>query len=349
MKKFMLFFVIFCMVCMVGEMAYADSDKILNPDNGHYYQRFDNTMTWHDAKAYCERIGGYLATVTSKAENDFVYNKLASLSPYEMVWIGATDEAEEGAWEWMGGEDWDYTNWPGDEPNNCSGIEHYLVYFTPQDPLGRAGFWNDLGTGNNGGCGCDGCTYEWYSMSLICEWEGSPIANAGTDQVVFEEVTLDGSQSHDPNGTIESYEWVLHHREDSAYDRAAEGVNPVVSNVQPGFYDVVLTVTDDDDVQGTDTMLLAVAGPCKEAWPQPNTNINLGRFNITKFKRINRTITGMFGTIDLPDLNLYDGDTVESRITVELFGALPNGSDLVMSEEATLTVRDRRNILMIRK
>lgn len=57
----------------------------------------------------------------------------------------------------------------------------------------------------------------------------------------------------------------------------------------------------------------------------------------------------MFGTIDLPDLNLYDGDTVESRITVELFGALPNGSNLVMSEEATLTVRDRRNILMIRK
>jgi len=337
------------MVCIVGEMAYADSDKILNPDNGHYYQRFDNTMTWHDAKAYCERIGGYLATVTSEAENDFVYNKLASLSPYEMVWIGATDEAEEGVWEWIGGEDWDYTNWPGDEPNNSSGIEHYLVYFTHQDPLGRAGLWNDLGTGNNGGCGRGGCTYEWYSMSLICEWEGSPIANAGTDQVVIEEITLDGSQSHDPNGTIESYEWVLHHREDSAYDRAAEGVNPVVSNVQPGFYDVVLTVTDDNDVQGTDTMLLAVAGPCKEAWPQPNTNFNLRRFNITKSKKINRTTTGMFGTIDLPDLNLYDGDTVESRITVELFGALPNGSNLVMSEEATLTVRDRRNILMIRK
>lgn len=38
----------------------AYKPKIQNPDNGHWYQRFDNAMTWHDAKDYCENMGGYL-------------------------------------------------------------------------------------------------------------------------------------------------------------------------------------------------------------------------------------------------------------------------------------------------
>ena len=36
--------------------VYADSDKIQNPSNGHWYQRFDTTMTWHEAKAFFESV-----------------------------------------------------------------------------------------------------------------------------------------------------------------------------------------------------------------------------------------------------------------------------------------------------
>lgn len=151
--------------------------RIKNPENGHWYQRFDNSLGWHDAKDYCESMGGYLATIASQAENDFVYNNLASFSPHEMVWLGATDETQEGTWEWVTGESWNFTNWDSGEPNNCSDIEHYLVYFTPNDPLGRAGLWNDLGEGNNGGCGCGGCINEWYPMSTICEWDNSVAFN----------------------------------------------------------------------------------------------------------------------------------------------------------------------------
>jgi hypothetical protein len=154
--------------------ALARAPGVLNPDNGHRYERFDQTMSWHDAGAYCEGLNGYLATITSRMEDDFVYDRLASFSPNEMVWLGATDELLEGAWGWQTGEVWDYANWAGGEPNNCSGIEHYLVYFTPHDPLGRAGFWNDLGIGEGGGCGCHGCDEEWYPMSFICEWDAAP-------------------------------------------------------------------------------------------------------------------------------------------------------------------------------
>jgi len=90
-------------------------------------------------------------------------------------------------------------------------------------------------------------------------WENTPpTANAGPDQVVLDsdEVTLDGSQSY---GTIVFYEWILHHRETST-DRFADGVKPVVSDLEPGFYEVKLTVTD-GELTDTDTMLLAV-GPC---------------------------------------------------------------------------------------
>ncbi len=66
------------------------------------------------------------------------------------------------------------------------------------------------------------------------------------------------------------------------------------------------------------------------------------------FKNKNRTWTNMFGTIDLPELTLHDGDQVESRITIELFDAL-EGGDLVISEEAKLKVKERPNLLVIRK
>ena len=90
----------------------------------------------------------------------------------------------------------------------------------------------------------------------------TPEANAGPDQVVFDEVTLDGGASSDPVGTIISYQWTLEHRENPAYNRAAEGVTATVSKIENVFYDVILTVTNSDGCPATDIMLLGAAGPC---------------------------------------------------------------------------------------
>ena len=76
------------------------SNAILNPTNGHYYKLIKQNMTWHDAKLYCESLGGYLATATSQAENDFIYNNLV-LKIGIFCWIGATDEVSEGTWLWV--------------------------------------------------------------------------------------------------------------------------------------------------------------------------------------------------------------------------------------------------------
>jgi hypothetical protein len=175
-----------------------------------------------------------------------------------------------------------------------------------------------------------------------------PIANAGVDLVVSNVVELDGSQSVDPDGTIELYQWALHHRENSNYDVTTESTNPIVtvSDLEPGFYEVTLTVRDDDDVTATDTMLLACSGPCA-AWPQPNANLNLSSFAIGRHKPTGRTFTKMFGETDLPEFSF--GSTVDSRITIELFGICPDGGDWVMSGEPTLKVRDGWKWFLITK
>ena len=103
---------------------------------------------------------------------------------------------------------------------------------------------------------------EPHPDTPILDLNQAPTSNCGADQVVFDEVTLDGRGSSDPDGSIVSYYWTLQHRTNSANNRDVSGDNPTVSNLNRGFYDVYLTVTDDGALTDTDTMLLAAAGSC---------------------------------------------------------------------------------------
>ncbi|MFQ5637066.1 MAG: cytochrome c peroxidase, partial [bacterium] len=88
-----------------------------------------------------------------------------------------------------------------------------------------------------------------------------PAANAGPDQSVtdadnngFEAVTLNGSASSDPDGSIISYVW--------SYDGAqiATGANPTVT-LGLGAHTFTLTVTDNQGAAGTDQVNITVQGP----------------------------------------------------------------------------------------
>ena len=98
--------------------------------NGHSYYRSTGSMTWTAARQACQSMGGYLVTITSAAENNFVFNTWPS------GWIGFTDEVVEGQWRWVTGESVTYTNWNGGEPNN-SNNEDYAQFV-------NGGRWNDL-------------------------------------------------------------------------------------------------------------------------------------------------------------------------------------------------------------
>ncbi len=111
--------------------------------NNHWYElsigtiyRWDNASTASMASSYLG-MSGYLATVTSQDENNFI---AALLPNVPSAFIGGfqppgTGEPTTG-WEWVTGEAWAYTNWNSGEPNDSNGEDHLEMY--------AHGAWNDL-------------------------------------------------------------------------------------------------------------------------------------------------------------------------------------------------------------
>ena len=97
-------------------------------NSGHTYAITSSAMTFADAQAAAAALGGYLTTINTKAENDWLTAKFEV--NYGDIWIGATDTASEGTWVWDNGTGDNFTSssvWPSDnttrmfcssEPNN---------------------------------------------------------------------------------------------------------------------------------------------------------------------------------------------------------------------------------------
>ena len=134
--------------------------------NGHAYKAYDQSMTWKEAEEYCKALGGHLATITSQNEQEFVVNTTQN-GTKRGYWLGGSDENQEGRWEWVTGEDWNYANWDSSQPDNYSEIEHYLhLYNLSSFWNNSVGVykWNDLPNDNHeyGGTAI---------MGFVCEWE----------------------------------------------------------------------------------------------------------------------------------------------------------------------------------
>ena len=121
--------------------------------NGHYYERVDTTATWLEARAAAESssylgVSGYLVTITSQAENDFIASQLLADTPLlDDYWIGGFQPAGAsepgGDWQWITGEPWDFTAWFPGEPNDSMGDEDYLEILA-KEGTAWFGVWNDL-------------------------------------------------------------------------------------------------------------------------------------------------------------------------------------------------------------
>ncbi|WP_422038796.1 C-type lectin domain-containing protein [Roseibium sp.] len=132
--------------------------------NNHWYEFValgagDPSLTASQAEALAESssfmgLGGYLATITSAAEQAFLNSAwpgagsiTGQFNGYSFFLIGATDRNTEGNFEWLGGPEsgnpLTYTNWSAGEPNNFqqNNGEDYVVAWW-QDSL--SGSWNDV-------------------------------------------------------------------------------------------------------------------------------------------------------------------------------------------------------------
>ena len=113
--------------------ADAVDGVLYNPGNGHFYKWVPGSGTWPVANAGAQALGGYLATVTSAQEKDWILANMGIGTA--SAWLGGTDAATEGVWTWITGETWSYTNWNTGEPNNSGNEDQLMMYGN--------GTWND--------------------------------------------------------------------------------------------------------------------------------------------------------------------------------------------------------------
>ena len=148
----------FALLCILLCSA-AHAQVVTFPENGHRYEfvPFDGTaLTWQEARdaaamRQLDGQNGYLATLTSQAENDFVTNALdqTGIQDDSLTWIGGFKQNAavdpEGDWFWETGPEagtqfgegangtatppFNYTNWAllTSEPNGAIAGENALA------------------------------------------------------------------------------------------------------------------------------------------------------------------------------------------------------------------------------
>ena len=96
--------------------------------------------SWEEAEANAAKLGGHLVTINNADENRWLFETFkidgGPGNTANTYWAGFNDLKQEGSWEWVNGEQSDYTNWAPSEP---AGPHDYLVL----GRYGSSGLWND--------------------------------------------------------------------------------------------------------------------------------------------------------------------------------------------------------------
>ncbi|HVM87014.1 MAG TPA: PKD domain-containing protein [Puia sp.] len=119
-------------------------------------------------------------------------------------------------------------------------------------------------------------------ITVLAALNQPPVANAGSNQTVtlpVNTVTLDGSNSYDPDGTIASYNWIKASGTGAVTITNSNTAKPTVSGLQTGSYVFQLTVTDNSgasaNAQVTVTVNAAIINPPPVANAGNDTTIAL--------------------------------------------------------------------------
>lgn len=109
--------------------------------DGHTYKLYACSTAWENAKIWCEKNGGYLATITSKREQFSLYKLLSEYSPLNFYLGGYSTS---GSWKWVTEEAFSYKAWAANQPDCAGNAEFYLGIYKHSDTSGDLNFWNDF-------------------------------------------------------------------------------------------------------------------------------------------------------------------------------------------------------------
>lgn len=125
----------------------------------HLYDLVDTHgfITWENSNTLANQYGGHLVTLTTAAENNFVFSYFyAAYGGMQGYFLGGyqpnggvfkADEVDPSSgWAWSNGELWSYTNWSVGQPDNSAydGVhsENYLHYFPAANAIDSG--WDDI-------------------------------------------------------------------------------------------------------------------------------------------------------------------------------------------------------------
>lgn len=194
------------------EISLVGSGEVFFSGTSHLYEYVSSTLDWNAARTAAAgrtKYGatGYLATITSQSENDFVSARLAGAG-----WMGASDSASEGAWKWVTGPEtntqfWqgtgtggtvggNYANWNNGEPNDSGGNEDCGQFLA-----GGTGKWNDLP--------CSGTTLAGYVVEYGAPGNMPSVAAANVSLTTSDTVapTVPGTPSTTTPTTAQKPVW----------------------------------------------------------------------------------------------------------------------------------------------
>lgn len=153
---------------------------------GHRYQFVPGALRWDEAKAKAEAMGGHLATVTSKEENEFIYatfgDKLDPTARASSIWIGGFADAMGQSFKWVTGEPFAFTDWSAGEPDYSGTSGHPMsgTFGVVIKYHAKLNWFDDPLKRDNSKAG------------FIVEWDdASPSSPASVDLIALADVTKD--------------------------------------------------------------------------------------------------------------------------------------------------------------
>ncbi len=153
---------------------------------GHHYLAVSEQVVWGVADEYArsmtyQGVEGHLVTFTDAAEDAWVYNTLSGGS-LGNAWIGLVQDLSDpnysepaGAWGWLDGTPFVYTNWRANEPNDTWGDEDFGGYYSGSQ-------WNDYRS-QDATVPRYVVEFDNYPATILCHGDGSgspcPCNNTG--------------------------------------------------------------------------------------------------------------------------------------------------------------------------
>ena len=199
----------------VAAVLAANAGIVYSAETNSFYQHVTTNATWTTANTNANAAtltgltgNGYLAAITSQAENDYIF----SFAGGNRLWIGGTDAASEGTWSWTntsggpesgltfhtggaggGASNGHYTNWIAGDPSNGNAAWDYTEFRT--DGL----WWSNASTSSFD------YIIEWDADTLMTTVDSTILnggsgadtlyGNDGLDTFLFETATWDATDT----------------------------------------------------------------------------------------------------------------------------------------------------------